>query len=386
MFFMIDSTDHVSGKTGLSPSVSISKAGGSFASAGGTVSEVGSGWYKIALTTTDTNTLGDLAFQCTATGADPTSFVDQVVAFNPLDSNLGLTNLDATISSRAPAATALNNTTWTDTKAGYLDVAVSSRAPSATALSNATWTDAKAAYLDASISSRSTLTAADVWGYTTRTLTSFGTLVSDIWNAASRTLTGFSTSLAVSVWDVLESAISTASSIGLKVKTNLDARVSTRSTLGTSDVAGAVWNAARSSYNSAGTFGQGVASVQGNVTGSVGSVSSGVTISGTKTTLDALNDITAASVWSVAVRSLTDKSGFELSNAGIDAIWDRASAVTLSFENLLIRAYEILNNKMTVNETTGAVKLRNIGDTADIATGSVVSASGTTTRSELSWA
>ncbi len=35
------------------------------------------------------------------------------------------------------------------------------------------------------------------------------------------------------------------------------------------DVAGAVWNAARASYTTAGTFGQGAASVQGNVTGNV---------------------------------------------------------------------------------------------------------------------
>lgn len=38
----------------------------------------------------------------------------------------------------------------------------------------------------------------------------------------------------------------------------------------------------------------------------------GFTISGTKTTLDALNDITAASVWAVAARALTDKAGFSL--------------------------------------------------------------------------
>ncbi len=80
MFMMIDSADHVTGKTGLSPTVTLSKAGGSFAAAGGTVTEVSSGWYKIALTTTDTNTLGELAFHVTGTGADPTDFSDQVAA------------------------------------------------------------------------------------------------------------------------------------------------------------------------------------------------------------------------------------------------------------------------------------------------------------------
>ena len=40
----------------------------------------------------------------------------------------------------------------------------------------------------------------------------------------------------------------------------------------------------------------------------------GFTISGTKTTLDALNDITSASVWTEATRDLTDKVGFGLAS------------------------------------------------------------------------
>src|SRR5712691_10967111 len=78
MFKMIDSADHFSKKTGLTCTVNISKAGDSFAAAGATITEVANGWYKAALTTTDTNTLGDLAYYITATGADDTDFVDQV--------------------------------------------------------------------------------------------------------------------------------------------------------------------------------------------------------------------------------------------------------------------------------------------------------------------
>src|SRR5437016_7700218 len=101
LFFLVSSTDHVSAKTGASPTVNLSKAGGSFAAAGGAVTEIGSGWYKIALTTTDTNTLGDLAFHITASGADDTDFVDQVVAIDLTDAAaLGLSRLDAAISSR----------------------------------------------------------------------------------------------------------------------------------------------------------------------------------------------------------------------------------------------------------------------------------------------
>lgn len=62
-----------------------------------------------------------------------------------------LDNLDALISSRAPANTALNNGVWTDARAGKLDNLdgkISSRAPASTALSNATWTNARAGYID----------------------------------------------------------------------------------------------------------------------------------------------------------------------------------------------------------------------------------------------
>lgn len=38
-----------------------------------------------------------------------------------------LDNLDAAVSSTAPASTALSSATWTGTKAGYIDAAVSSR-------------------------------------------------------------------------------------------------------------------------------------------------------------------------------------------------------------------------------------------------------------------
>lgn len=80
MFLMVQTADHLSGLTGASPTVNVSKAGGAFGAAGGTVTEVANGFYKIALTTTDINTLGDLAYHITATSGDATDFVDQVTA------------------------------------------------------------------------------------------------------------------------------------------------------------------------------------------------------------------------------------------------------------------------------------------------------------------
>lgn len=97
-------SDHVTGATGLTPAVTISKAGGAFAAAGGVVIEVSSGWYKIALTTTDTNTLGDLAYQITAATADPAGFTDQV---GPVDAST-LTVAVGGIGAGAHAAAELN--------------------------------------------------------------------------------------------------------------------------------------------------------------------------------------------------------------------------------------------------------------------------------------
>lgn len=83
-FMMIDSSDHITAKTGLSPTVTISKAGASFASPAGAVSELSVGWYKVAGNATDTNTDGELILHATAAGADPTDIkVGVVVEFDP---------------------------------------------------------------------------------------------------------------------------------------------------------------------------------------------------------------------------------------------------------------------------------------------------------------
>ncbi len=84
MFLMIDSGDHVTGKTGLSPTVTISKSGGSFASPSGSVTEISSGWYKVAGNATDSNTDGPLLLHATGSGADPTDTIcGTVVEFDP---------------------------------------------------------------------------------------------------------------------------------------------------------------------------------------------------------------------------------------------------------------------------------------------------------------
>ena len=83
LFLMVDSGDHLTGKTGLSPTVTLSKNGGSFAAPSGAVTELSNGWYKVAGNATDANTLGPLLLHATASGADPCDDRFEVVAFDP---------------------------------------------------------------------------------------------------------------------------------------------------------------------------------------------------------------------------------------------------------------------------------------------------------------
>lgn len=81
-FLAVYKTDHITGATGVTVIVRLSKAGAAYAAAAGSVSAIGNGLYSISLTTADTNTLGDLAYNCTGTNIDPTDFIDQITNFD----------------------------------------------------------------------------------------------------------------------------------------------------------------------------------------------------------------------------------------------------------------------------------------------------------------
>ena len=87
-FLLVSSTDHFTAVTGLgaAPVVTLSKAGGTFNAASGTISEIANGWYKVsgANLATDTGTLGTLLLHATGTGADPADVKFLVInAFDP---------------------------------------------------------------------------------------------------------------------------------------------------------------------------------------------------------------------------------------------------------------------------------------------------------------
>ena len=82
-FLLVDNTDHVTGKTGLSPAVTISKNGGTFAPPVGAVTELGNGFYSLAGSALDRSVLGELIIHAYADGADPMDIIVDVVDYDP---------------------------------------------------------------------------------------------------------------------------------------------------------------------------------------------------------------------------------------------------------------------------------------------------------------
>lgn len=117
VFFMADSTDGKTGKTGLTCTVTISKSGGSFSSPAGAVSEIANGFYKVAGNATDTNTLGPLLLHATGTGADPADKEYSVVAFDPqvtyITSGTGTDQILLTSGKVSPADNSIDSSTPT---------------------------------------------------------------------------------------------------------------------------------------------------------------------------------------------------------------------------------------------------------------------------------
>lgn len=282
VFMMVDSADHVTGKTGLSPTVTLSKAGAAFASASGAVTEIGSGWYKVAGNTTDSNTHGPLILHATATGADPTDALYEVVAYDPQDTvRLGLTAMPNVASGGAGAIiTSGTGTAQLKVTSGIVDLpAITSGWLTAAGIATSAlngkgdWNIGKTGYsltqaFPTNFASMSitasglvdiTQAAADkAWGTTTRVLTG-GT---NIALAKGTGVTGFNdldaSGVATAVWNAATATYGSAGSYALLIETNLDAKVSTvgGGSLTAAGIASAVWEEALSSHTTGGSAGK----------------------------------------------------------------------------------------------------------------------------------
>jgi hypothetical protein len=85
--------------------IRISKAGGSEADSLGTATHIATGLFKYVFDTTEVDTVGEVSVRLAKSGVYNDVRVVNVVAFDPYAvAGLGLTNLDATVSSRVAAA------------------------------------------------------------------------------------------------------------------------------------------------------------------------------------------------------------------------------------------------------------------------------------------
>lgn len=232
LFPMFDATDGTTPETGLSPTVTLSKNGAAFSSPAGAVSEVGSGWYAVAGNATDTDTLGPLLLHATASGASVTDAQFEVVAFDPSDAaDLGLTNLDAAVSTRLAGSAYVDHTAAIAAVQADTDN-LQTRLPAALVSGR----------IDASVGAM----AADTLTASALAADAGSEIGTAVWATGTRALTdkaGFSLSAAgvQAIWDALTSALSTVGSVGKLLVDNLNATVSSRASQASVDtVAGYV--------------------------------------------------------------------------------------------------------------------------------------------------
>ena len=106
IYFTAVETDDTSYESTLSGAdIRISKAGGSEADSLGTATHIATGLFKYVFDTTEVDTVGEVSVRLAKSGVYNDVRVVNIVAFDPYSaSSLGLTNLDATVSSRVAAA------------------------------------------------------------------------------------------------------------------------------------------------------------------------------------------------------------------------------------------------------------------------------------------
>lgn len=132
MVFLTASSDHVTGLTGATLTITASKNGAAFAPITPTVTERGDGWYNLALTSAHTDTLGDLVLHITAASADPIDLREQVFAGLPGESvtvsSIGTDVITSTaLASSAVTEIATGVRTELTTELARIDVATSTR-------------------------------------------------------------------------------------------------------------------------------------------------------------------------------------------------------------------------------------------------------------------
>ena len=119
--FASDSTTPTSGKTGLTITTTLSKVGGTANSVSPTITEIGNGLYWVAPITAHRDTLGEIAWQFSGTGAIIAPRLEKVVAVNDQTARFGAS--DGTGVTLA-ADQAVNTTKWGGTAVASANVLI----------------------------------------------------------------------------------------------------------------------------------------------------------------------------------------------------------------------------------------------------------------------
>ena len=121
--FASDSATPTSGKTGLTITATLSKAGGTANSVSPTYSEIGNGLYWVAPIAAHRDTLGEIAWQFSGTGAIIAPRLEKVVAVNDQTARFGASDgTDVTLAAdQAVNATKVGGTSQTAGDLAYRD-------------------------------------------------------------------------------------------------------------------------------------------------------------------------------------------------------------------------------------------------------------------------
>lgn len=125
-FEMLDDSNN--GVAGITPTIRLRKPGGTFTASTNAATEVGSGLYEIVVTSAETDTLGDLVFERSGTGAKTERFAVEIVAVTRGDLKAiadaiqeKTTNLPAApaATSDIPSAATIADAVWDETLADH---------------------------------------------------------------------------------------------------------------------------------------------------------------------------------------------------------------------------------------------------------------------------
>ncbi len=145
--YLVDATDGLTPETGeAAGQPQISKNGAAFGNTSATLTAIGNGAYYVELTATELDTLGMIVVRFKSANTAEFNMHAQVVAYDPYSAtDLGLSNVDAAVSSRATQADILSDATAF--AGANIDAAISSRSShTAAQAGGAAWDEARSSH------------------------------------------------------------------------------------------------------------------------------------------------------------------------------------------------------------------------------------------------